>query len=229
VDWKASARHATLLAREYRAERDRPVILAFDTGRLMCETVGGVPLVDRAINAGLHLAMVALRTGDRVGLFAFDALVRTFREPDSGISAFPRILAATTELDYTAEETNYTLGITTLSTRLRRRSLVVLLTDFADTVTAELMVENLDRLARRHLVLCVTLRDPHLDEVAGAEPRTVELLHRAVVARDLVRERQVVLRRLGRLGIRCLDVPPEAVTTPLLNRYLEIRRREMVG
>jgi len=32
------------------------------------------------------------------------------------------------------------------------------------------MVENVGRLARRHLITFVTLRDPQLDETAGARP-----------------------------------------------------------
>jgi uncharacterized protein (DUF58 family) len=57
---------------------------------------------------------------------------------------------------------------------------------------------------------------------------SAEALNRAVVAGDLVREREVVLRRLRRLGIHCIDAPAEKVSTELINRYLEIKRRELV-
>ena len=89
---------------------------------------------------------MALKTGDRVGLFAFDARVRLFAEPQGGVHAFGRLQRQTTALAYSAAETNFTLGLVELGQRLRRRSLVVVLTDFVDTVTAELMVENLARL-----------------------------------------------------------------------------------
>jgi uncharacterized protein (DUF58 family) len=229
IDWKASARHRKLLVREHRAERDQPVIVALDTGHLMCESIDGVPRLDRAINAGLHLAMVALKTGDRVGMFAFDEKVRAYHEPVGGIGSFHRLQRFCANVDYSAGETNFTLGMLDLTSRLRRRSLVILLTDFVDTVTAELMVENMDRVARRHLVLCVTLRDPLPDRLTSARPRTLGTVHRAVVAHDLAREREVVLRRLRRRGVHCIDARPASVTTPLLNRYLEIKRRELVG
>ncbi len=106
---------------------------------------------------------------------------------------------------------------------------MVLFTDFVDTVTAELMVENLRRLARRHLVAFVALRDPHLDEKVDAEPRAMGDLYRAVVADGFVREREIVLRRLVRLGIFCIDAPPAALSTRLVNRYLDAKRRELVG
>jgi len=229
IDWKASARHHTLLSREFRAERDRPLIIALDTGHLMSKPVDGVPLLDRAINAGLHLAMVGLKVGDRVGLFAFDQQVRLARGPRPGIGHFPILLRDSASLEYSEAETNFTLGLMDLTSRLHRRSLVILLTDFVDTVTAELMVENVERLSKRHLVVMVTLRDPSLDAIADAAPDEVETLHRAVVSRDMIREREIVLRRLRRLGVLTIDAPPDGVSSQIIDRYLRIKRREMVG
>jgi uncharacterized protein (DUF58 family) len=111
---------------------------------------------------------------------------------------------------------------------LKRRSLVVLLTDFVDTVTAELMVENLGRLARTHLVVFVTLNDPQLSALARTAPSSVLELNRAVVAAADRREREVVLKRLRRLGLFTIDADPAKVQPVLINRYLEIKRRELV-
>jgi uncharacterized protein (DUF58 family) len=228
IEWKSSARHLKLLCQEFRAERNHQVVLAFDTGHLMCEPIDGVPKLDHGINAGLQIAYFSLKAGDRIGLYAFDEKVRTFSEPTGGVRAFQRLQKATAELEYTASETNFTLGIAELSTRLKRRSLLIVLTDFVDIVTARLMIENLDRLARRHLIVFVTLRDPGLDELAARAPESLGDLHRAVVAGDFLREREVVLRRIQRLGVHCIDAPPSQVSTRLLNRYLEIKRRELI-
>jgi len=84
-------------------------------------------------------------------------LRRLWTEPSGGMHAFQRLQAMTSEIAYHHVETNYTLALAELSTRLRRRSLVVLFTDFLDTVTAELMIDNVTRLARRHLVLFVAV------------------------------------------------------------------------
>ncbi|MFI5403833.1 MAG: DUF58 domain-containing protein, partial [Planctomycetota bacterium] len=218
INWKSSARHRKLLVEEFRAERNHQVVLALDTGHLMSAPLAGIPKLDHAINAGLLLSYVCLRTGDRVGWFTFDSHVRSYTEPDGGTASFRRLQQQSHEVAYTTGETNFTLALTDLSARLRRRSLVVLLTDFTDTITAELMIENLARMSRRHLVLFVTLRDPALDAIAHARPVTLDLLHRAVVAGDFVRERDVVLRRLARFGVHTIDVPPHRVTTDLLNR-----------
>ena len=227
IDWKSSARHRKLLCQEFRAERNHQVVLALDAGQLMAEPVAGVPKLDHAINAAILLGWFCLRTGDRVGLLGFDERVRSWSEPAGGMHAFRRLQALSAEIDYRAVETNYTLTLAELSTRLRRRSLIVLFTDFLDTVTAELMIDNVTRLARRHLVLFVAVRDPSLETRALARPRSLELLHQAVVAGDFARERQVVLERLRRAGAHCLDVAPSAFSMALVNRYLDIKRREL--
>ncbi|HRX73253.1 MAG TPA: DUF58 domain-containing protein, partial [Hyphomonas sp.] len=71
IDWKHSARHRNLLAKEFRTERNHNIVFAFDTGRLMSEPLGGVPKIDRAINAGLLLSYVSLRNGDRTMYYGF--------------------------------------------------------------------------------------------------------------------------------------------------------------
>ena len=85
---------------------------------------------------------------------------------------------------------------------LNRRSLIILQTEFVDTTTAELMLENLARLASRHVVLFVALRDPDIDRTIDAPPRTLEDVTRSVIAEDFARERLVVFERLRRPGLK---------------------------
>jgi len=229
IHWRSSARHRTLYCRQYRAERDRQVVLAVDTGHLMCEPMaGGIPKIDLAVSAALLLAFVSLKSGDRVGLYSFNERVGPYLAPEAGVSHFRTLAQRTAQLDYTTAETNFTLGLTSLSQKLNRRSLIVLLTDFVDTITAELMLENLSRLGKKHLVLFVSLRDPDLRDLSRAPPASVLELNRAVVAASYLQERLLVLKRLQRLGLLTIDAEPKQVGPELINRYLEIKRREQV-
>ncbi|MCB9832747.1 MAG: DUF58 domain-containing protein [Planctomycetes bacterium] len=228
IDWKASARHRRLMARQYRAERNHLVVMSIDTGRLMAEPLAGLSRLDHAVNASLLLSWSCLKTGDRVALHAFDERTRKYLEAEGGVRALPRIRQATSDLAYGSRETNYTLGITELSLRLRRRALVVVFTEFADSITAEIMVENLTRLARRHLVLFVTLRDRFLDETTNASPRDLDGVGRAVVTHELARERRLVQERLRRVGVHCLDVLPEELSAQLVQTYLDMKNRELL-
>jgi len=229
LDWKASARHRQLLVRQQRAERDQQVIVAVDCGRLLGVVDQGLPRLDHALDAALRLALLSLRQGDRVGLFGFAAGPRLWLPPRGGLAHFARVQQHAAQLHAVAEETNFTLALAELAGRLTRRALVVVLTDFADAISAELMRDNLRRLARRHLVLLCALREESLDRVARAAPRSEALLARTVVAEDLRQERRTVLQALQRAGVQTIDAVPRTLTADLLDRYLEIKRREMIA
>jgi uncharacterized protein (DUF58 family) len=228
IDWKASAKHHKLFSRQLRAERDHTVLFAVDTGRLMSEPIAGLPKLDHAIQSALLLSYFCLRTGDRVGIWGFDDRVRGRHDPVAGVQAMSGLSRCMAGLDYSTRETNFTVGLTDLCAHQRRRALVVVLTDFVDTVTAELMIDSLAHTASRHLVLFVALREPLLTATWSEPPVSTAALNRAVVAERLLRERQVVLRRLTRLGVRCIDAAPSEVSIQLIDRYLEIKRREEV-
>jgi uncharacterized protein (DUF58 family) len=228
VDWKHSARHLNLVAREMRVERNHQIILAWDTGLLMRAPINGIPRLDLAISAGLLLGYIALRGGDSVGTYAFDSRIRAYAPPIGGTGAFARLQHQAATLDYNAEETNFTLGLAELQARLKRRALVVLFTDFVDTVTAELMAERLGALALRHVVVFVSLRDPLLQSLMDSPPTEAAALGQAVVASDFLRERRIVFARLQRLGIHCLDADRGAINANLINRYVAIKQRGLL-
>ena len=226
ISWRQSARHTKLLAREHHAERNRTIVFAIDTGRLMCEPIADLPKVDHALNAALLLAYVGLKVGDRVAMYAFDARPGLWSEPVAGSQSFGALQVRAATIDYSAEETNYTLGLTHLGSLLNRRALVVIFSDFADTTSAELMLENVERLLERHLVLFVTFRDGELVGLAQAAPDTPDDVARSVVAQSLLQDREVVLTRLRRQGIEIIEAGPDQVGPELISRYLALKRRD---
>lgn len=226
IDWKQSARHGKLLGKEFRVERNHPVAFAIDAGRLMCEPLEGAPRLDHAINAALRLAFVCLKLGDRVALFGFDARPRIFTGFLSGAPAFSRLQRQAARLDYSDEEANFTLGLTQLGLTLERRSLVVVFTDFADTTSAQLMLENVGRLTRRHRVLFVVMRDEELEAITRTEPRTADDVSRAVTAAALLQSRAVVVERLRRQGVQILEAPAASIGADLISAYLELKRAD---
>ncbi len=228
IDWKQTARHAALLAKEFHTERNQQIILALDTGRLMCEPLAGQPRIDRALHAALLLAFAALKLGDRVGLYAFDARPRLSSGAVSGARGFPLLQSLGARIDYSTEETNYTLGLTQLSGELQRRSLIAVFTEFSDSTSAELMIENIERLLHRHMVLFVVFRDEELEAMADKEPSVPSDVSRAVIADTLLRERETVISRLRRMGVEVVDAPVERAGASLLNAYLDLKRRNVL-
>ncbi|MDR3279731.1 MAG: DUF58 domain-containing protein [Synergistaceae bacterium] len=228
IDWKHSARHKKILCKEFRQERNHHIVIGFDTGRLMLEPVDGVPKLDRAIRAGLLLGWVSLYSGDFLGGCGFDVSFRKFIHPGRGMQYFARFQHFASELSYRAEETNFTLGLAELNTRLSHRALVVVFTEFVDAIQAELLIESLGWMTRRHVVIFVSMRDEASSKLQCAPPDDFTSVASAVIADDFLRERRIVLERIARLGVHCLDVPAAGISTALLNRYLMIKQRGLL-
>ncbi|MEO8531390.1 MAG: DUF58 domain-containing protein [Deltaproteobacteria bacterium] len=228
IDWKRSARLRALVARETRAEKNHQILLAIDCGYLMSERIAGLPKLDRAINAALAMGWAAGLGGDHVGLYSFDSRPRQFLPPLPGRAGFPRLQAAAAALTYADQETNHTLGLSHLLTRLKRRSLIIVFSDFVDSITAELLVENVTLLNRHHLVLFVALRDPALAKIAMPDDVGLDAIAASVSASQILSERHSVMERLSRLGVLCLDVSPDMLTSALVSKYIEIKAREMI-
>ena len=229
IDWKASARHVHLYAKEYETERNNQIVFAFDCGQAMCEPIAGMPRLDRAVSAALATAYVALKGGDRVALFGFASRPEVSTPFIAASGEFHRLQRAAAGLEYRAEEPNFTLALATLANRLQRRSLIVVFSDFSDPTSAELMIESIGRLVSRHVVLFVTMEDEELEAISSEAPEDLERLSMAVSADLLLRQRALVTRRLQQIGVDVIEAPYDRIGTRLLDAYLDIKRSGAIG
>jgi uncharacterized protein (DUF58 family) len=227
VDWKRSARQRRLLVKETRAERNHNVVTAIDAGYLMREEINGLAKIDHAVNAVLAVSWAAAVGGDKVGFYGYDSRPRLWLPPEPGRAIFPKLRRTLAGLGYEDRESNPTLGLATLGDRLRRRSLVVVFSDFVDTTTSELMLEQLVHLSRRHLIIFVALRDPGVQAAALAPASDLSAAAAALAARDWALERRIVLDRMHQLGVMVLDAAPGELSARLVSTYLDLKAREV--
>ena len=225
IDWKGSARHSKLLAKEYDAERNNQIVFALDCGSAMCEPIDGLPRIDRAVSAALLTAYITLKAGDRTSLFSFAAKPELSTPFLSGSRNFFRLQQEAATIDYRHQESNYTLALSTLQSRLQRRSLIIIFTDFTDPTAADLMLEAAARLIDKHLVLFVILQDRELTGIIDNPPESAEDVARAVMAQNLLDQKNLVLTKLRHLGIDVIEGAHQDIGTRLINAYLNIKRR----
>ena len=224
IDWNASARHVKLLAKEYRVERDNRVVLAIDSGRTMAEPVGGMPRVDRAVSAALLLAYVGLKLNDRISFFSFAAKPQALTPAYMHTQDFPALQRAASLIDYAHVESNFTLALTTLSAQLNRRSLIILFTEFTDATSADLMIRAAGRLVKKHRLLFVVIKDEEVESEEKRRPESAADVTRSNVAAAMLRDRQLVIARLQRLGADVVEVPADAMGASAVEAYLGIKR-----
>lgn len=229
IDWKATARRQRLIAREYQQERNQSIVCLVDCGRLMTTESGGLSNLDHALNAVLMMSHVAARSGDHVGLVAYDTKVRAFVPPAGGSRATQRLIQATYDLHAGMVEPDHRAAFDFLSRRVRRRALVILFTQVIDDVAAGTVLRLMRGVGSRHLPLCALFRDGALDAMVESPPSAdASDLYRRGAAAEAIIWRDRLVRDLKAGGALVLHTLPGRLTPSLVNRYLEIKAQQML-
>ena len=226
IDWKATARRAKVITRQYEAERRQQVLLVLDTGRLMtADVAAGVARLDFAVQAALELAYAAAQHDDNVGIMTFADGVQHFVAPARGRAGVRRVLDVLAEVQPKLVEPDYPGAFRYLAARNRKRALTVLFTDVIDRFASDALVANVATLRPRHLPLAVTLRNPELDAAATQRPATPRDAFRKAAAEELLHAREEALGHMRRAGVLVIDVTPERAAQAVVAKYLDLKRR----
>jgi len=222
IDWKASQRMQNLISREYRDERDQQVVFVIDCGRRMRAKDDDSSHFDHALDATLLLAYVSVRQGDAVGLLTMSG-PHLWLPPRKSQLMVNHILNEVYGLQPGLLTTDYNQAAVELSKRLKKRALIVLISNLRDE-DDETLLPALRLLQRRHLVLFASLREQALDATVAApvEDYDQALTHAAAVEYRL--RRDAAFRRLKQGNVVCLDVPPQRLALALVNQYLDVKR-----
>lgn len=227
IDWKATARRATLISRNRQVEKGQQIAVLIDSGRLMAEAIDGLTKLDHALNAAILLGHVAQKRGDTLAVACFSNRIESFLPAVRGAAILPRVLEALYTVEPRFVESDYWLVTAQVMGMLHRRSLVILFTDLLDAASGVGLLNNLKRAARRHVVLCVVLRDPRLAALAGSTPENAAQTYRVAAACDLLRRRRLALEQMRAGGILVLETEPARLGVQVVRRYLEIRKADL--
>ncbi|MBC9251861.1 hypothetical protein A9179_16445 [Pseudomonas alcaligenes] len=219
IDWKATARKRTPIAREYQDERDQQIVFLLDCGRRMRSHDGDLAHFDHALNACLLLSYVALRQGDAVGLATFAGNQDQYVAPVKGQAHISTLLNAVYALDSTHRPADYAAAINSLLARQQRRALVVLVTNLRDEDDEELL-GAVKRLGRQHRVLIASLREEVLDRLRHTPVQDYEQALGYCGTVDYLNARAGLHERLLAHGMPVLDARPGELGPELVGRYL---------
>jgi uncharacterized protein (DUF58 family) len=222
IDWRGTARHADVLVRTWRPERDRRILVVLDTGRTAAGRVGDAPRLDAAMDATQLLAALAARAGDRIDLIAMDRRIRARVIGAARSAVLPAVTDAMAPLEAELVESDGAAMASAVLAHARRRCLVVLLTDLNPAALTETLLPHIPVLAARHLLLIGSVADPRVDELAGqrGEARRV---YAAAAAERARAERARVSAVLQRRGVIVVDAPPERLPPALADAYLDLK------
>ncbi len=222
IDWRSSARHADVLVRTWRPERDRRIVIVLDTGRTSAGRVGGIPRLDASMDAALLLAALAVRAGDRVDLIAADRRVRA-RVVGAGreevLAAFTNQMAL---LEPDLIESDIGLMTSAVLGIARQRCLVVLLTDLNPAAIEQGLLPHVHLLSAKHKLLVAAVADPAIAAMAADRGDTAAI-YGAAAALHAQAGREHIGALLRRHGVEIVDAPPDRLPPALADAYLSLK------
>ena len=231
IDWRATARRADVVVRTWRPERDRRVVIVLDTGRTSAGRVGvdptqadpgGWPRLDWSMDAALLLAALASRAGDHVDFLAHDRVSRAGVFNANRTELLAQLVNAMAPLEPALVESDATAIVSAVQRRVRRRALVVLMTDLNASALDEGLMSVLPQLSAKHQVLLAAVADPRVDRLAAGRADAAAV-YDAAAAERARNDRRAIASRLRRHGVDVVDAPPDELAPALADHYLAMK------
>lgn len=221
IDWRATARRGKPVVREFRNEEDQRILILLDAGYRLHPQDGELRLFDRALNAAMYLARVALKQGDSVSVQSFGNGQRgtPFRK---GLAALNSIMETLHDQKSAPGASSPAHALEEAAKKLSRRTLIILVSRLREE-DADTLVPLLPRITRRHLLLCVNIADEQEQRVENSNARDDEsLLAQAAAHRDRS-QREAMYHRFQRAGLLVMETSSASLAPAMTSRYLQLK------
>jgi uncharacterized protein (DUF58 family) len=245
IHWKATARRGQPITKVYQLERTQQIYVIIDSSRLSArnsdpledvsatdgqnKSAGYTTIMERFTTAALVMGLAADRQGDVFGLLTFDDRVRKFVRAKNGRAHYDVCRDALYSLRAQSASPDFAEVFTFLASRIRRRALLIFLTNLDDPILAESFTANIDIISRKHLVLVNMLKP------VGAEPlfsdsvvNSIDGIYQKLGGHLVWRHLRETEKFLQRRGIGFYLLQNENLCTDLISQYLTVKRRQLI-
>jgi len=252
IHWKATAKRNKHVTKIFQIERTQEIYVIMDASRLCARHVAS-PVVnaatptlpqiampgyqeaqkptvlDRFITSALVLGMAAERQGDLFGLLAFSDTVQRFVRAKSGRQHFGALRDALYTLQPRLVNPDFDELCSFIRVRLRKRALLVFLTDLDDPLLAESFARNIHLIARQHLVVVNMLKPDGVAQVFSNENvGEIDDIYARLSGHLRWQDLQELDRVLGRGGARLSLVENEKLAASLISQYMAVKARQLI-
>lgn len=228
VNWKATARKSRLMVNQFQDERSQQVYSLIDKGRVMQMPFNGLSLLDYAINASLVISNIAIKKSDKAGLI-------TFQDRIGSLLPAGRLnnqMATIQEVLYNQKtaflETDFSVLYSTVRRVISQRTLLLLFTNFESIHSLHRQLPYLINLGKSHLLVVIFFENTELKEVIEEPAENLKEIYYKAIAERLSYEKKLIVNELQKHGIQSILTAPEKLTINTINKYLELKARNLI-
>ena len=230
IHWKATAKRGYPIAKIFQIERTQEVYVVLDSSRLSAREVEeNMTQLERFVTSALVMGLVAEKQSDLFGVLAFDDQVRTFVRARNGREHYNVCRDSLYALQPKMVNPDFGELCSFIRLRMRRRALLIFLTNLDDPVLAESFVKNMDLIGSHHLVIVNMLTKPGVAEMfSGPDVETTDDLYKSLGGHIQWQKLQELVRVLKRRGIAMSLLDNERMCPELVSQYINVKRRQLL-
>jgi uncharacterized protein (DUF58 family) len=185
-------------------------------------------LVDYAINSTLVISNIALKKGDKAGMFSFSDKVSNQVMAQKRASQMNLILETLYNLDTDFKESDFARLYIDIKRSITQRSLLLLYTNFETMDALHRQLPYLQAIAKNHLLVVIFFENTELKELVKQPAVSTQDIYQKTIAEKFIYEKKLIVNELNKYGIQTILTEPQQLTVNTINKYLEIKARGLL-
>ena len=223
IDWKATARNARPIVRQFQDEKDRQIVFLLDCSYEMQPLTDGKSILDHALTALLLLSYTATHHGDAVGLMTCNADNERFIPPAKGVTQVSQLINHIYDLEPTHQVFDLETAVERLLYQQKRRAWIIIITTL-DNDNAQENIVLLKRLQKHFPILTVGLRTHTVQDIVQTPIENTDQAHTYIGAKCRLDDEITAIKQLNAAQIPCIATYPNQLTAELINHYLNKKK-----
>ena len=188
----------------------------------------GMTLLDYAINATLVLSNIVLLKQDKSGLLTFGKKIDQFVPPDKKPAQVNIILETLYRQQTDFMDSDFESLYVYIRHHLNQRSLLILFTNFESLHSMERQLIYLKKLSTHHPLIVIFFENTELTALQQQKAHNLEQVYHKTIANKFAFEKKQIVKELQKHGIMSLLTAPQKLTANTINKYLELKERQVV-
>jgi uncharacterized protein (DUF58 family) len=242
IHWKATARRNRPVTKVFQIEKTQEVYVIVDASRLSSRTAeeslnnkdlsprhDAEIILERFINTALIMGLVAEHQGDVFGLLSFDNRVRNYIKAKNGKSHYQVCRDSLYALKPQIVNPDYDDLFTFIGQKLRRRALLIFLTNLDDPVLAENFLKNIELIARKHFILVNMLKPAGVQSLfSRSDINSLDDIYRELGG-NITLYNLLEIRKVLRLkGVQFSILDNDKFCTEIVSQYIAVKQRQLI-
>ena len=245
IHWKATARRRQPITKVYQIERTQQIYVIIDGSRLSArnsdrrhhgrpnpdpvDETSFTTILERFTIAALVMGLAADRQGDLFGMLAFDNRVKKFVPAKNGRAHYNTCRDALYTLRAQRVTPDFEELFTFIAAKIRRRALLIFLTNLDDPVLAESFTSNIALISRQHMIVVNMLKPGGATPLfSDSDVNSLNDIYDRLGGHILWRHLRETDQYLHRHGIGFYLLQNENLCTDVVTQYLSIKRRQIL-